>query len=397
MEYIGTQDAAGKWGITSARVREFARTGRIEGAVQVGKSWLIPVNAEKPIDGRSRQARQATPEAASKFHLPMYLLQQGRIEAHPEEFTDEEHSLYKAQFLVASCQAEQALEPLTSLARECSNPYVRAGALHDLCLCHLCLGNASQFNYWVNELYAVVLQEERYAKELELLLLNLDSYYKGNDGFLNLPAFDLDEAYGSGVWFFLASCASYVAVLDCMAGRGVSATLPHELNCHMLEKEGCYYGAISVHFNLATICQFGNDEERSRWHFRRAVELSHEHNLLMGVAVYSSYRGADMDMALSEFPDRFAMQVKGAGRKIHAGYQAIVHATSDKTLFSNISAMDFDYVNLAVRGLTNKEIATLKGVSQVTVSKRYSAICAKLSLGSKKELVEFVQRSMERY
>jgi hypothetical protein len=32
-------------------------TKRIKGAVKKGVLWLIPANAEKPIDGRTRRAR----------------------------------------------------------------------------------------------------------------------------------------------------------------------------------------------------------------------------------------------------------------------------------------------------------------------------------------------------
>lgn len=399
MEYIGTVEAGAQWGLTSARVRTLAREGKIEGAKLVGKSWMIPANAEKPVDGRSKQARNAPDPKAEghPFKFPLFLLQQGSIEAHPERFTEEERALYQAQLLVAACKMKQALEPLSALARSCENPYVRAGALHDLCLCHLCLGNPAQFYYWVGELYAQVAQEERHVKEMELLLVELDSYYKGNDGFRNLPVFDLDEAYDNGVWSFLASSASYIAVLDCMSGRGVTSALSHELNCHTLERQGDYYTAMNIHFNLATLYLFGDDEERSSWHLRRAVEIGQQRNLLISLAIYVSYHGEIMDKVLSEFPDRFAMSVKGAGRKIHAGYQAIMRDMSEKPLYTQVSALDFDYITLAMKGLTNKEIAKQKGVSQVTVSKRFSAICAKLSLGSKKELVELARSSMEHY
>lgn len=46
------QEAAEKWGITSRMVRNYAREGRIYGAVLVenwqGRVWLIPKGAKKP-------------------------------------------------------------------------------------------------------------------------------------------------------------------------------------------------------------------------------------------------------------------------------------------------------------------------------------------------------------
>ena len=41
-----------KWGINERRIRALCSEGRIEGAIKVGKTWLIPVETTKPIDKR---------------------------------------------------------------------------------------------------------------------------------------------------------------------------------------------------------------------------------------------------------------------------------------------------------------------------------------------------------
>ena len=50
--YITTKQAAEKWGISERRVRTLCAEGKISGAVQVGRSWNIPADAIKPLDGR---------------------------------------------------------------------------------------------------------------------------------------------------------------------------------------------------------------------------------------------------------------------------------------------------------------------------------------------------------
>lgn len=51
-KYITTSEAAEKWNITSIRVSSLCKDGRINGAKKKGNKWLIPENAEKPIDRR---------------------------------------------------------------------------------------------------------------------------------------------------------------------------------------------------------------------------------------------------------------------------------------------------------------------------------------------------------
>lgn len=53
MEFMTTNDAVKKWGISERRIRQLLQDGRIEGAVKVGNNWNIPINANKPADKRS--------------------------------------------------------------------------------------------------------------------------------------------------------------------------------------------------------------------------------------------------------------------------------------------------------------------------------------------------------
>lgn len=53
MEYLTTADAGKKWNISRRRVNVLCDEGRIEGAVKIGGIWLIPSNAERPIDART--------------------------------------------------------------------------------------------------------------------------------------------------------------------------------------------------------------------------------------------------------------------------------------------------------------------------------------------------------
>lgn len=54
MEYISCADAAEKWGISARRVQKLCEVGRIPGAVKFSRVWLIPKDAEKPVDGRKK-------------------------------------------------------------------------------------------------------------------------------------------------------------------------------------------------------------------------------------------------------------------------------------------------------------------------------------------------------
>lgn len=52
--YWTVQQAAQKWGISDRRVRALCAAGKIPGAFQVGRTWSIPQDAPRPLDGRTK-------------------------------------------------------------------------------------------------------------------------------------------------------------------------------------------------------------------------------------------------------------------------------------------------------------------------------------------------------
>ena len=48
------KEAAAKWGISDRRIRVLCSESKIPGVYQEGRGWKIPIDAEKPADGRFR-------------------------------------------------------------------------------------------------------------------------------------------------------------------------------------------------------------------------------------------------------------------------------------------------------------------------------------------------------
>ena len=58
MDYMTLKEASKIWGVTPRWINYYCSSGRILGAIKIGTIWLIPKNAEKPIDGRTKQGRK---------------------------------------------------------------------------------------------------------------------------------------------------------------------------------------------------------------------------------------------------------------------------------------------------------------------------------------------------
>ena len=67
-KYIRITEAAEIWSISPRQVQNLCRSGSVPGAVRFGRSWMIPVGTPKPIDGRTRRAKEEKAQEATNSH-----------------------------------------------------------------------------------------------------------------------------------------------------------------------------------------------------------------------------------------------------------------------------------------------------------------------------------------
>lgn len=59
-DYMTVQEAAKLWGISPRRVQKLCEGNRIDGVIRLSRVLLIPKDAKKPADGRSKEMRGKT-------------------------------------------------------------------------------------------------------------------------------------------------------------------------------------------------------------------------------------------------------------------------------------------------------------------------------------------------
>ena len=74
---MNVQQAASKWGISDRRVRVLCDENKILGIIRKGRSYQIPVDAVKPVDGRKNRYNKI-----SQQFVPLF----SRIDALKNEF-----------------------------------------------------------------------------------------------------------------------------------------------------------------------------------------------------------------------------------------------------------------------------------------------------------------------
>ena len=89
--YMTVKETAAKWGVSDRRIRVLCSAGKIPGAYQEGRGWKIPIDAEKPADGRFKSKESILSQIdRKKAELDgRRPLTEGELERLNEEFTVE--------------------------------------------------------------------------------------------------------------------------------------------------------------------------------------------------------------------------------------------------------------------------------------------------------------------
>ena len=58
LDFMTAKEASEKWAITIRRVQALCDRGQVPSAVKLGNMWVIPKNTPKPLDGRTKEAKQ---------------------------------------------------------------------------------------------------------------------------------------------------------------------------------------------------------------------------------------------------------------------------------------------------------------------------------------------------
>jgi len=138
MNYISSKQAAQLWGISPRRVAILASQGRIDGAVSLGNTWLIPEDAHKPSDSR-RKANRSGAKSTGHGYCP-YIVSAVHSEEQVSRFNSEERELYRADLMYEAGDLKAARQTAERLLFSRDRD-IRLGSLYLLALVCLYQGD----------------------------------------------------------------------------------------------------------------------------------------------------------------------------------------------------------------------------------------------------------------
>ncbi|MBQ5688430.1 MAG: Fic family protein [Bacteroidales bacterium] len=115
MKYIKVSEAAAKWGISARRVRLLCEQGRIAGVERKGNLYMIPEDAERPIDART-YAKTSLKKSYTPILEQIYSFKKTLDSCRP--LTPAEVEAIKEVFLIEHTYNSNAIEGNTLTLQE---------------------------------------------------------------------------------------------------------------------------------------------------------------------------------------------------------------------------------------------------------------------------------------
>ncbi|MBP5331085.1 MAG: hypothetical protein J6Y89_04470 [Lachnospiraceae bacterium] len=404
MDYLSTTQIAKLWDVSRKTVLRYATDGRIEGAYLVGNTWMIPADARKPSaeafiskngDKTHTPKTDDETQTGSNFHFPLYLYRDFfRLKdtlTKPEElklYSSFEAAL-NGNYDEAYILADEALSVTDDIP-------IKITCLYMMARCSLLENKYNLFTKHTLEMNLIFAEDFEHKKEMSLLLIDLETYFKGFDSLLN-ASFDLNSGFGSEMFPIVTTMSLYKHILGSFDNKNEIDTAMYEMSLKLFKEMGYIYPSIMLASELAVIFYNKKQTDVSYKYAKYAYDLALENNGFFMLTDLYSAAPKVLDKALKHYRtpiDPALVSMARASKKSYAGL--MFYLKKPRSLFSLIND-DYDYIYYAVNNYTNKQIAIDKKISENAVSQKYRRLYRAFNAENKKELVSSFLESLSEY
>ncbi len=394
MEYITTKEASAKWGISTIRITVLANEGRIPGAQQLGRRWLIPATATKPQELKPNRTNSAKKKdkAEDDFFFPLYHFRSDWIYIKENELTEQQQRLLSAESAVLECRFDDAYQMLEDIMQAPDDINTEIGCLWNAGICCVALNRPEDYSKIFLRLQMILSNDIPHRDDLMAILDSLKTYTQtlstvANEYIYNTDAHEL--------------CLPLECLLAGYSQLSKEAIKPHstdanllELNLRLIKNTGAVIVAEFLHLYMVGIYYLQNDMSKAEKHAKIAIRIAYENKYYLPLATYYQYFAPVLAPILKEFPEDFQNHCIELVSSYEDNSNAFFSIVDEYSAVLKLKDTDFPYIYAVIMNLSNNEIAERMGISTRTVKRKLETILKTLNVSSKKELKDFLKNNI---
>lgn len=395
MTYLRVEDFATRWGISPRRLQTLCAAGRIEGATRFGRAWMIPEDAPRPADGRTKAVRDAAiahrdepmpmPRKTPFLHMSDLYNTPGEAQASIDRLADnhEAQVLLAAEIAYSRGDIETVYERAHYLLERHSGFYAILAAGMLLALCAIWRGDLSmwrQAKIHIAEAPAVSDHDREVVlfslTAVDSMLYDVSSFPEwfkiGNFEALHPHALPAAKVFYAK-YLYAAAYGVATRQTEVEGLRGLSlmslvpATIEPMISQAMADRS--VIAEIYLRMTCATVYNTCGNVPQAVRHVDRAVALALPDKLYGLLAEYCRVLGALLEERITRVDEAAWLQVRLLFKEYNAGWMHLSGSVRGKSLATTLTAREREVAKLAAFGMQNSEIAarlhmSLSGVKQ---------------------------------
>ena len=406
MEMINAKQAAQRWGVTPRFVQMLCKQGRIPGATQWGRAWMIPADAERPGERESKQPDlqsdmplpRKTPflDMTDLYHTPGCAAQAiEQLAYHPEA-----QILFEAEIAYLQGDIDSVYERASYLLGKHSGFYAVLSAGMLLGLCAMWRGDMEMWKKAKQHICEAPCKDDNDRDIVSLSLTALDGalydttlfpewFKMGNFEPLHPDALPAAKVFYSRFMYVVSyMIASKQLQVDSIPGMSMMIILPSAIE--PMITQAIVDKTVIVELYLRLICAVtyynnGNKEHAVR-HIDRAIALALPDRLYGVLAEYRRHFDTLFDSRLERIAPEATESIIKLQKTYVLGWSKLSGAVRNRNIATTLTVREREVAKLAAFGMSNAEIAQKLHISVASVKQSIRIVIFKGGIQTREEI-----------
>ena len=402
MDYIGIDEAAKKWGLSKRFVQLLCANGRIEGAARLGRAWMIPKNAQKPIDGRTKEARR---EHEADMPLPrktpfLYMTDlyhtPGTADKVGESLSyhHEAQVLFEAEVAYSRGEIDKVYDIANYLLSKHSGFYAVLSAGMLLAQCAVWKGDIDMWRRAKVHIAEAPAKNDNDRDVMQLaisavdiMVYNVESFpewfKKGRFEPIHKDAYPAAKVYYAKYLYALGyAVAMGLTKVEGTQGLYIMSVISFSVEpmISWARANNTIMAEIYLRLTCAAIYHNCGKDEDAIYHIDKAIELALPDKFYGVLAEYCRALDTLMERRLSLIDENAWKEVKKLYKIYNEGWSKLSGAVRGKTILTTLSDKEREVAKLAAFGMGNREIADHLHISLSVVKQAVRIVSEKSGL-----------------
>jgi len=389
MNYLKIDEVALSWGISPRRLQTLCAQGKIEGATRFGRAWMIPENAQKPMDGRTKASRDAQlnqllanlpmPRKTPILHMTNLYHTPGCAEKAIEALANnhEAQTLFAAGIAYSRGEIDKVYESANYLLQKHSGFYAVLSAGILLAQCAIWRGDLNMWRKAKIHISEANAKDDRERELISLSICSVDSMLydvKDFPDWFKIGCFELlhkDSLPAAKVFYakYLYATgyglASQTFEIKGVTGLSLMGLLPTTIEPMISQAmaDETVIAEIYLRLTCAVIYHYSKNDTQAIRHIDKALALALPDKFYGLISEYCRVIGPLIELRLKALDESAWFEVNRLSKIYTNNWLSLGSKITGRQIIANLSAQNREVARLAAFKLSYAEIASRMNMS----------------------------------